>query len=800
MMKRIISILLCATLLLSTGLLFASCKKGENGDPKVSKKTVSVDLTDYTLVYGEELSSGGKQDTNNMATALKELTGINIRSQVDAETEDVATEDLEILVGNTNRKETTKALKAVKDNGWVIRVFDNKIVIAGTNSFMTRAALSYFSENYVNEGDVKGTSITLNEKVVLSGVETVSVLDGDTAKYVIVYDDRIDDKDNGGPEAYDYASDANPNGGPDTDYTYTVCDSVRSMLAKNTGARTSIFPTKLDSTTEINDYEIFVGNMDQREDVKAELCKLEANQYGITVKDGKVMILAWNDITLALAFELFQEMLTAFIETDDAGTSKCYFPTFCSVTRTLKNNWVTDFPKPEGEGIVLDGTRDVSDESLEYIYSGSGVNNAAYLSYCEKLESEGFSMIAAEKAVEGSTFRTYLNEESGVSLHVYHSAYTHAAEFGLKNLLPSIRIIAASTEFVTMPDAEVLSSATASNGSGNCKITQLKLNYSTDSFGNAYIITLADGSFIMYDGGLGKGGTQDLNNMWSTLVALHTEAHNKAPDANKPIHIRAWLMSHEHHDHFVVFTQFLKTYGKNNAVKIDRLMWNGTSASEQVNSNNPSKEIQNSMASLQGAVNGGFDHIKVHTGQTFYFPGLKMEILYTHEDAYPRGLEYFNNSSTIYRTTFTNTGETMIWLGDSERIGGDKIVGLYGATLDSDMVQVAHHGWNGVREQTYLTIAPEVVWWPTSLNNIKGWAQNPNASKWFWRVDYASAHTLPSVELVMIADVYNTTMTFTGSKDDYLKLKDVVGNKEIVYGKGDVVTGAYAVVDKRPTA
>ncbi|MBE6690728.1 MAG: hypothetical protein E7590_05540 [Ruminococcaceae bacterium] len=797
MKRRILSIVLCLSMLLSCVALFSSCKKGGDGEPVVSKKTAEIDLTDYNLVYASDLSSNTRLMLTEISTAIKEFGGVNVRAMQDEEEDVVSTDDLEILVGNTYRKETEKTLKGIKNGGWAIRVFKNKIVIVGTNDFLTRVALAYFVSNYMVKSAFKSSTLTLNKKVLVSKLGTLSFAEDGEGLYQMVFDDRVDGTDNGGPDAYSYEKDTNPTtGGPDADYTYTVVDGIRTTLAKAFGVRSSTMPNKMDNGP-VSDYEILVGNMDEREDVKEELLKLEADEYGLVIKNGKIMVLAWNDVTLAAANQLFMDMVSACITEDEDGNVICDVPSACSVKLKLKTEWVTDFPKPEGNGIVLDGTLDVGDNSLEYIYSGTGVNTDSFKAYCDTLEAEGFETIAAESVWEGSSFRTYLNAETGVTLHVYHSAYTYAEDYSeCKSVLPSIRIIAASTEHVTTPDSSILNTQSYTNRTQS-KITQLKLDFAVGSFGNSYVITLADGTFIIYDGGLGKGGTTDMDNTWAVLNALYKEVFGKDPDSQNPIHVRAWILSHEHADHSTVLTQFLTYFGKKGTFRLDNFLFNGISDSERVNSNNPGSGIHGKhMDSLKNKVTGGFDHIKMHTGQTFYFANLKMEILYTHEDSYPKRLEYFNNSSTIFRTTFMDTGETMIWLGDSERIGGAHILGMYGPTLDSDMVQVAHHGWNGVTTNTYDVIAPEVVWWPTSVSNFNGWTKNPNASNWFHRVDHDIAYNVASVELILVADHYNTTMTFTANSNDYDTLRDVVGNKEIVYCELSTNINS-SVVDKR---
>jgi hypothetical protein len=61
------------------------------------------------------------------------------------------------------------------------------------------------------------------------------------------------------------------------------------------------------------------------------------------------------------------------------------------------------------------------------------------------------------------------------------------------------------------------------------------------------------------------------------------------------------------------------------------------------------------------------------------------------------------------------------------------------------------------------------------------------------------AHELASAKMILIADTYNTTMTLTGNESDWRNLKDMVGNKEIVYQNNTFgANGSAAVVDKRP--
>ena len=787
-MKKIISLLLCLCTVLSVVAIFSSCKKEEG--PQVDGETATIDLSGYTVICSDELTNMGRDDTYVMANTLRSMTGISsMRAWEDKEDAPVDTEDLEILVGETNRTQSVNAKKEIKNHGWIISVDGCKIVILGTTPLLTQIAVQYFRENYMTETAVQGTSITLNRKVLNSDVKMVELARDGVSNYAIVYDDGVDDFNNRANGAtYDYASDENPNGGPDVDAVFTYCEEIKELLATTTGAKRTSIDMKKTSVTATTG-EILIGNMN-RSEYKAQANKLLANEYGVAVQNGTIMLLAWNDVTLKLITPLLQDML----EGSKTAGGTYMMPANCFMkeqakSSSLKADWKVDFPKPEGEGIQLDGTVDVGTNSLEYIYTGAGVNAAAYNAYCTKLEAAGYTVQKGSANQMGNDlFRMYVNESQKVALYVYLSTYSYAAQYNDTESLPGIRIIATGTDNKTLP-SEAMLDATAYNNrtylttaSKKTGITQMKLNYAAGSFGNSYFYTLADGTFVVYDGGSNKGAT-DSDNIWDCLNAAYKLVHGTEPTTAKPIHIRAWLLSHEHMDHYSAFRDFCKDYGKESTLRLDALLFNPVSASQRVNSNNPEATVQNNIATFQGYVTGGFDLVKVHTGQTFYFVNLKLEVLYTHEDAYPKRLEYFNNSSTIFRGTLKTedasgnpTESTMIWMGDSERIGGRRIMAAYGTGLKSDMVQVAHHGHTAVHFIVYQLIAPDVVWWPASISNYRSYISNKNHAKWYYRVDYQIAYELDSADLILIADTYNTTMFITGTQADWSSLIDLSGS------------------------
>ena len=62
-----------------------------------------------------------------------------------------STSEHEILVGNTSRPETAKAMEGLGEYSWIITVVDDKLVIAGGNEIATSEAMKIFTDNYVKD-------------------------------------------------------------------------------------------------------------------------------------------------------------------------------------------------------------------------------------------------------------------------------------------------------------------------------------------------------------------------------------------------------------------------------------------------------------------------------------------------------------------------------------------------------------------------------------------------------------------------------------------------------------------------
>ena len=162
---KILSVLLLVCTCLT---LLPAC----NGDPKDPEKP-SLTLTEggeslYTIVRSDSTSASDveTQMCVDLTTAIKTVSGVQIEIETDYEdTVGQYADRPEILVGMTNRPESAAAKEQITDeNGYVIRVIGNKIVIFGNNANALTEAVTVFLSEYIgyrSESDFDRTEVIL---------------------------------------------------------------------------------------------------------------------------------------------------------------------------------------------------------------------------------------------------------------------------------------------------------------------------------------------------------------------------------------------------------------------------------------------------------------------------------------------------------------------------------------------------------------------------------------------------------------------------------------------------------------
>lgn len=225
--------------------------------------------------------------------------------------------------------------------------------------------------------------------------------------------------------------------------------------------------------------------------------------------------------------------------------------------------------------------------------------------------------------------------------------------------------------------------------------------------GMSYVYHLADGRFFIIDGGYFTFGERE--RLYSLLRSLQPEGK---------LAIAGWFFSHAHQDHFGCFIEFILKY--KNEIAIDALYYTFPSLSleEAVkwkqSDNATMREFDYTVAMVLPDVK----HIHPHTGETFTLSTLSFEVLFTHEDIYPESVGAFNNTSTVLRIRCE--GQSVLFLGDLQTTSCRKLEAMWGDFLKSDIIQVAHHGFNGSTIETYSFAQPEIALWPSCQEGYNG--------------------------------------------------------------------------------
>ena len=167
MKKKILSMLLAFSMLLSLGVAFISC--GETDGVVTLSGETEVDVSGWSVIYAD---SNAKTRTyrnamTEFASLLSDATGERFAARLDGAAKLEADEPA-ILIGQTSQKESTKALSSISGDGFAIQVKENRIVIVGTSDIMTLYAVNYFMESFLKDQSGSGT-LKLPEKAMAEG-------------------------------------------------------------------------------------------------------------------------------------------------------------------------------------------------------------------------------------------------------------------------------------------------------------------------------------------------------------------------------------------------------------------------------------------------------------------------------------------------------------------------------------------------------------------------------------------------------------------------------------------------------
>lgn len=215
-------------------------------------------------------------------------------------------------------------------------------------------------------------------------------------------------------------------------------------------------------------------------------------------------------------------------------------------------------------------------------------------------------------------------------------------------------------------------------GAGN-----MKENSNTNSCG--YVIRNANGKLIMVDGGL-KADAQ-------FVLDYINEFGNGVVDY--------WFITHPHSDHVGALTTILES----EEITINNLCYSFNSKEWYEANDKRGWESESKMIdSLSSAKI--LNKIECEKNQVINIDNIRCDIIRVANPEITSS-DNGNESSMTFKFTATDVNKSMIFLGDSFKYASIELLENPEA-LKADVVQMAHHGQNGVTKEVYQAIAPQI--------------------------------------------------------------------------------------------
>ena len=198
-------------------------------------------------------------------------------------------------------------------------------------------------------------------------------------------------------------------------------------------------------------------------------------------------------------------------------------------------------------------------------------------------------------------------------------------------------------------------------------------------------------SLIVVDGGL----REDAPHLIETIKA-------------KGGRVSAWLITHPHSDHIGALTEILNTQPI--PVEIDNIYYSFLEREFYQRGEHMGRmdNLDNLLAAFNNVAPEKL-HPSIDKGQQIQVDEVTINVM---NKPFRSLHNTFNNSSVAYRLDLN--GKRILFLGDMGWDAGQNLLKKNKPEdLKADIVQMAHHGQDGVEMDVYRVIKPEICLWPT---------------------------------------------------------------------------------------
>lgn len=211
------------------------------------------------------------------------------------------------------------------------------------------------------------------------------------------------------------------------------------------------------------------------------------------------------------------------------------------------------------------------------------------------------------------------------------------------------------------------------------------------TIGLCCVLKSPEGDLCVIDG----GNPEDADMLEEFLF----EQSRKVPE------VSAWLMTHGHGDHISAPAEILSR-GKIRVRAVvcdipDESYWDAV---------DPCESDRHSRKRLSDALeNGNIPVIRPQKGEFLQFGSFRFRVL---SSALSDAAKYEGNNTNLVYKWYTGKSD-VLFLGDAGYHMGKDLLADFSDELPCPIVQMAHHGQNGVGKEVYDAIRPRVAVWPT---------------------------------------------------------------------------------------
>jgi glyoxylase-like metal-dependent hydrolase (beta-lactamase superfamily II) len=467
----------------------------------------------------------------------------------------------------------------------------------------------------------------------------------------------------------------------DAEITAATRDFI-SQLEKKTGIKLKLYP---ESYTE-SECEIVVGMVHDRASAAAHQKEIGYTSWGLFVEGKKVIVTAYDAGGVRLAL---QEILTNLEEKDGKWVTQ-----LAGETTGKPAHGAHTVPACVSESAYVTGIYTGIRDGIEVCLRA--VKQTEYESYDKTLTEAGWVKYT-ENQMGDNAFATYTHE-NGKTLQL---GYYPTLQNG------TLRIVSTPTGYLPPTEAPAYTRVTDTTFT---QIDRDAMNHNS-AVGMSYIMQLADGSFIIIDGG--PANVKDEDNLLAYLKSL-------TPAGQKPV-IAAWFITHAHPDHMALANRFLIRFYDQVEIKMAAYSFPTydtvkDAADVKKDRNKYEPMIEQFIESMREYWPDA-KHLILQAGQRIYLADVEIEVFFTHADLYPLEFTWVNHTCASFR--IKAGGKSIMILADSEKTLCQQMADTFGDYLKSDMLQLAHHGSNGACLDLYKRIDPDVCFWACSKTSYE---------------------------------------------------------------------------------